>query len=68
MNARIIVAALILGLASAAYFAFSDRQPSTFDDCILKYVPGTKDELAATMIYQSCSAKFGRSAAGPTKR
>jgi len=49
---------IILGLTILIVFTACSPQPKTFDDCILKYMPGTQERAAGNAIYTACLNKF----------
>lgn len=63
-RAKLVAAALAGAIATAAYFLLSG--PSTFDECILKYMKGVGDRGAASEVYGACERMFG--SPPPTRR
>lgn len=49
---------LIYFTATYLFLIACSPQPKTFDDCILKYMPGTQERAAVTAIYDACLSKF----------
>lgn len=49
---------ILLGITIALLLTACSPQPKTFDDCILKYMPGTQERAAVTAIYDACLSKF----------
>ncbi len=49
---------LFWGITTALLLVACSPQPKTFDDCILKHLPGTQERAAVTAIYNACLNKF----------
>ena len=50
---------VVAGLGAVAAAVWFMARPSTYDECILKHMPGTAHIAAASAIVEACERQFG---------